>query len=554
MTTRPPVVLYFTDVMLIVYRVSGQQVSEERRFLLNPEGQASFANWLLDSGIRPIFMPLFIIIDSRLEEYQIDTMPHVRGNNRTELLNHRLHRCYPNLPYTYAQVLGRATHSADHQRVDDQVLLMALSNADTFLPWIRLLLTQKISIQGIYSLPLLSRHIIQPLELPDNILLVHHTEQIAANTPYGLRQSFFRKGQLLVSRLIPLPHFKPGIERLSNDSYPSYISSEIIKTVQYLSAHTLLKDNQVLTVLLFAEAQDLVDVKQYIAEHPRPGLQFRFYPLTGFLQQNGVRQSTSPHFFHFLPVQQIIQGKQSNHYAQASERFYHTHLRLRRNIQIFSLLIFFLTAMISGVVVYQTWHTQQNNHLLKAKTTRLEAEYQQAQDKLGTDIEPRHMRNAVEAADTLRKNQQLPHDSLALIGTELQNFPSLRLRSIKWSVNEVENALEAKGSGNSAFLAKLLATKRQRGELQTSFEQVIELKGQVWPLPSNLPQAQRTLDSFLKRLRHQPNLKLEVLEQPVDPDKLSNAFRGSFNKDKDNKTQAGFKLKLTFNPNTSIAK
>lgn len=554
-----PSVFYLTDCLLIAYAVSQRRVTEVRRFHLSAEDQAEFTQWLRESGIKPIYHPIYIVVDSRLEEYQIDTIPHVRGHNRKDLLNHRLRRLYSNAKYTHATIIGRAKNRNANKRQDDHALFLALNNAQSLQPWIRLLLTQRISIHGIYSLPLLSQQVIAPLDLPDNVLLINHTEYVAANNAQGLRQSFFHKGRLEASRLILLPHFSQNASATAahttalskKETYPSFLHNEIHKTLQYLIGHALLTSDEILTILLFGEPQTLLDVKQFISKHPTSHLQFRFYIMSDFLAQNHLSQSPQPAYFHFLPIKQVAAGKTPNHYAQAGETFYDNHLKLRQKILLGSFFILLLGALLGGFVAYQAWQIQQENTAIQSSIAHLEHEQKKHKELVGSDIAPRHMRNAVEAAQKLRGNQLKPHKALTILGQALQDFPALKLRRIKWEVQEITNKKEQKVKGDTDFLNLLQKTLRDKGQLDTTFNQVIEIEGQVWSLRHNLAQAQRAFESFLNRLRKQPNLRIEVLKQPLDA--LNNAFQETLKQDKKN-ANASFTLKLTFSPPKTLLK
>ncbi len=547
MSKQIPSVFYFTDFMLIAYAVNQQKISEVRRFRLNPEGQTEFSHWLQASGIKPLYQPIFIVVDSRLEEYQIDTVPHVRGHNRQALLSHRLRRLYTHTGYTHATIIGRAkTLASQGKRVDDQALFLALNNAQALQPWIRLLLTQRISIQGIYSLPLVSQYFITELDLPDTILLVTHTEQVTANNPQGLRQSFFHKGRLQASRLIPLPIFSSASETqlAKKENYAAFVINEINKTVHYLSAHSLLETDKVLTVLLLSEPPQLLQVKKFVQQHPQTSVQFQYNLMAEVLAQHHLRHCPQPAYFHFLPLQQVARGKIPNHYAQAGDLFYSIHLKLRQKLYLSSMIIVLLALLTSASMAYQGWQNQQAYTDLQARIDYLQTQESQAKEKIGSEIAPRHMRNAVEAADKLRANRFKPHKALSMIGQELKNFPDLKLRRIKWTIREVENEQEKKlGQGSSDFNIKFLEIQRKSGKLTTRFEQVIEIEGQAWTLRDNLLQAQRTLDSFVKRLKQQQNIKLEIIKEPIN--KLDDAFQKDLGQDK-NTSNAAFQLKLVF--------
>ena len=538
--------LYFSDSQLLIYQLKPKQIHLQHSFVLNLEGQSQFSAWVLEQ-LKPIYQPVLLVIDSRQEEYELNIVPHVRGRNRQALWQHKLQRLYPNTPYSHACLSGRA-HSKEQgsKRQDDLVLFTALGNSEQLQPWIRILLTERISVQGIYSLPLLCETLVNKLELPDNVLLISASPALTHNQKAGLRQSFFYKAHLRANRLIPLPDFATAQQL----SYPEYLSQEITKTHQYLSGRSLVSRDDRLTVVFLLPPKQIKQLQHYYTEHPHSETQFRFLNLFEFLQQQGIKHYPKPAFFHYAALKQLHSKHPQNHYANEEERFYYKHLCIRHNLNFFSLLVLFVIGLVSAVIGFEGWEVQQQNTELSDKTQALNNQYraaqQQQKQRLGIDIDPRHIRNAVEVARKLRQQQVTPYPVLKILGQTLQKFPELRLKNINWALEEVENPLLTNNSNAGGLQAAFLEKQRALGKLSSSFQQVVSLQGQVWSLRHDLPRAQRTLEAFVRQLQQFPELKVQLIKQPLNIANPTQVFKDSLNVEAKRQADAEFSLNVVF--------
>ena len=173
-------ILYQSDYELHAFFVKGLKIKEVQRFQTLNEFKENFTQYLSRNPKTPIYW----LVDTTQEAYQTTLLPHVFGKDRRELMAYKMRRLFEKSDYTYGIVQGRETQG----RKDDRVLFMALNDPNFLEPWLSLITRQKIPLAGIYSLPLLSQHLLKHLPQAPYTLLVTDTPH-SENTA-GLRQTF----------------------------------------------------------------------------------------------------------------------------------------------------------------------------------------------------------------------------------------------------------------------------------------------------------------------------------------------------------------------------
>jgi hypothetical protein len=119
-------------------------------------------------------------------------------------MNHKKRRLFENAIYTYGVIQGRESQG----RRDDLGLFIALNNPNLLQPWLNLIITFKIPLAGIYSLPLLSENLLKYLPKAPYTLLVAHTPPMGTHSAAGLRQSFFFQTETAIKPISSIRHTK----------------------------------------------------------------------------------------------------------------------------------------------------------------------------------------------------------------------------------------------------------------------------------------------------------------------------------------------------------
>ncbi|MBF2759223.1 MAG: hypothetical protein ISN28_02970 [Ectothiorhodospiraceae bacterium AqS1] len=181
--------------------------------------------------------PIHLLVDLVEEDFRLESVPHVIGRSRRSVLDLRGRRLFPEASHVHALRRGRAEPAdlegmrSPSARRDDIVLFSAIVRPQYLDPWLDLLFECDIPLVGVSSLPLASERL---LRLPAFIDRLRSKERESSSKPdasappsaassisddaiaerlllvsesgdSSLRQSFFKKGRLVMSRLAALP-------------------------------------------------------------------------------------------------------------------------------------------------------------------------------------------------------------------------------------------------------------------------------------------------------------------------------------------------------------
>jgi hypothetical protein len=190
---------------------------------------AAFAAWLGSLPVSARKRPSYLICDLTETDLRIDTVPHLSGSDRAQVLERKLAQTFRATPYRYATIVGRL---ADGRR-DDQVLLCALTNPDLISPWVDALLRVEAKLVAIVAAPLLiaksaATTPAKANELKQNVVVTACAGVSAATNMW--RQTYLRgdkPAQLCFSRTF----------RLAEDqSFLPAVTAEVSRTLQYLDS------------------------------------------------------------------------------------------------------------------------------------------------------------------------------------------------------------------------------------------------------------------------------------------------------------------------------
>ncbi|TXI74125.1 MAG: hypothetical protein E6Q43_04845, partial [Dokdonella sp.] len=204
--------LYLSAQQMTAYRRQRGILSEEASFAQTEAGLAEFASYLAGQR-RAVFTLLANVGD---EAFQVETIPFLRGADRSAIITRKLGQLFFNAQLTTALSLGYEKS----RRKDERILLAALTNPSFFAPWLAAMATAEAALAGLYSLPLLAPLFLKRLAIADeHCLLLTFQDQ-------SVRQTYLAHGKLQFSRLTPL-------HQSSLVGAAQGISSEALRLQQY---------------------------------------------------------------------------------------------------------------------------------------------------------------------------------------------------------------------------------------------------------------------------------------------------------------------------------
>jgi len=509
-------ILYLSDFEVISYEVSRitRTLSQIQYFPNTPEGHQQFINYLQQD----IHTPLYYLVDTIQEEYQVISLPHVTGGDRQRLFQHRMKRTFEYTSYTYAVVQGRESQG----RGDDRVLFTALSNPELLQPWLSLIQKYKIPLVGIYSAVLLTQQFLKYLPESSHILLVTCAVQTQSQNLQGIRQTFFAKQQLQLSRFVPL---KPSQQHEST----VVILEQIVKMQRYLDSARFVPLNTPLSIVILTPSY-LYENLQQTVKSSRNDLNISLIDCSDLLEHLGLHLENDTFWLQTTLAQQLLYGWHKNNYAKPIDKQYFFYRRLRQVL--YALSAGFLLAAISygSWEFYQSFSIRQQGYEITQKITEREKQIAQLREKqMNLPLKIEYIRSIVDAGNYLVAHHRLPQPSWIKLSEVLAQHPQLKIDRLIWNSNSNERQV-----ADAAVRAKSLPETRSKSieikdksETKLEIIETIRVVGEIYPFDGNFKSALLRFKRFTNELRKQPLFsEIKEVEIPYDPLALQGQIGG----------------------------
>ncbi len=363
-------------------------------------------------------LPVHIIVDTVEEDFRFETLPHIRGRDRTEMVGRKLKQLYRATPYASFALQDRETG----KRRDDRYLFAALTNPDLLVPWLKVIEAHGMPVSGIFPLALVSASLIERLKLKHPNLL------IVSKNSAGLRQTFFKDLKFRISRLTPL--------RADAEMADQHYADEIGNTRMYLDALTVTHVDDTLELVILDLDGSLSGLPPAIMRG-RPNVQCVYLNLADIHKQVGIRIAdlqVSPDVLHLH-----LLGEQTPTVNFAPPHLRRTFQRYAAGRWVYAASgAAVLGAVIwSGVNVYRAVSIDQDTVIAQQKTTEYQSKYQQVTAQFpDAPTSADNLRHTVEIAEQIRAGLRTPQPMLTLISRALDASPGIQLQRIEWHYGE----------------------------------------------------------------------------------------------------------------------
>ena len=422
--------LFMSTAHFQAHAWDGDNLSEALCFTNDLAGREQFSAYLKQHR-----EPAYLLVDVIEEDFRLESVPHLSGKNRRDLIARKFEQYYRNTPFRQAGVLRRQTEG----RRDDEMLFSALTNPQRILPWLDTLLSNSIPLIGIHSLPNISAPLLDEIK-SDHVLLLSWEKQA------GLRQTYFHQKRLHFSRLTPI-----GID----NSFIEIVASETPRTQQYLKSLSLPLPGEVLDVYIICQAHDKLALESQL--HDTPDLHYSYLDIQ--MLGNNLKANTTyldsdatPLFLHLLATK-----PPASHYANSTHTHFYLVWRLRW-------LLFGLAA--SAALVSVIWSInsiwQGRNYVseteplltqsaqLTRQTTAITAKFP------ATAIPATDMKIAVALVHKLSNYSPPPEKILFPLSSALDQFTRIRLDKLSWQASASDAAPSIYPAQNITFDGELL--------------------------------------------------------------------------------------------------
>lgn len=497
----------------ILHLFEGGELAHAYIFGADDTGLVAFSRCLEDIGPAPIC----VLLDIVEEEYRQDTIPHVTGADRRAVLERKYARLFRGTPYHSALFQGRESG----ERRDDRVLLTAITRPELVTPWIERLLDKRAPIVGIYSLPIVSQGVLRRIGATGpNVLL------ISLQKTSGLRQSFFRDGQLKISRLAHMP-------RLGSVPFAAHLMGEVEKLRRYLNSMALIAADHPLSIYILSHGPLLAELEQHCRDSERE--KFFLLDVEEVCRRLGMKRTGESHYADLVFARQVLARAPLQSYARSQDTQYYAQHRARLALSVAGIMLLLASAGWSGFNFIEGVLLKEQALDAAQKAAFYHQRFEMARAKLpATPVEPRDIKTAVDAVAALREHRATPRQLLAVLGSALDAAPSIRLDAVDWRSGNAEQA----GIEPAAVTPGV-----ELGQASYDHYEVTEVDGHLAPFDGDYRRAIALVDRFAGALRaHADVTSVEVMQYPLDV-RSDASVSGSTN-NSDRQAAAAFRLRL----------
>ncbi|MDO9477170.1 MAG: hypothetical protein Q7L07_10705 [Pseudohongiella sp.] len=491
------------------------------RFASNPADLQEFTNVLnLDTE-----SSLTVVADFIEEDFRLESVAHVQGRDRTEMLKRKQMMLFRNTPYRIWRILGRERTG----RRDDNVLFSALTKPELLTYWLQPVLTAKIAIRALtsasYLMEYLAKH--EGLQKHEHLLLIN-VEPLS-----GIRQTYLHKGKVLFSRLVPN---RPG----SEDAINLLIEEQSIQTRKYLERVKLVPYDLVLETRIFRHYPDTVMPEARISDL----MHFVYQDTFNLKGHDLVEIKGADTAGCLLPVlaRGLKTGSIVNTYGPALDRRYHVINLIKKGLVAASMTAIIVSLLISTPTLLTALDNSEQAARLQQQTQPLLSNYELLRESFPeTPIPSNSMALIVQTYDKLVPEVYNPRELLATVSRAISASPGIRLGNLEWvleeqtmgaypELNESQSFMQASLDNLMQLKVKLEGNVLETFSIREAHEQVQDLMrtleaqtgGVVTPV--NMPLDVSAVSALELSLDDEPvaaSFVLEVLIRPQSAEELA---------------------------------
>lgn len=489
--------IYLSADKLAVYHWDNGKLGSSYLFDVNTDGQRYFERYLKETRK----VSTYFLVDVIEEEYRQETIPHVYGSDRKALLDRKKSRLFRDTPYYYADMQGRE----EEGRRDDRVVFVALTNPAILSPWLKLLDEHKVPLAGIYSLPRLTKSFLDSLPDPSDHMLIVSLQSIS-----GLRQTFFHKKELKISRLVSMP-------RYGTEPYAPYINAEVEKIRRYLNSLRLTPTEQPLDIYYLANAELLNELKK-LQTKTTFVIRHHLIDINLFGQQIGLNRDITTPFSDQLFIYRLLKNKPANYFALPAETRYFQIQKANRVMLAAGVLMIMVSMLWGGLNFMGGLTYKQQSVAAQKKAEFYNTRYKLARERLPqTVVTPADLQVIVEIANTLKEYKATPVDMLKLISQGMDKYPSIEVDEISWFASTNPNMkLDNARTTDTANQAVLGVSDVNKAE-GYQYYQIASVKGHLSSFDGNYRKALSVIDQFAATLRNMRSVHdVSIMSLPLD--------------------------------------
>ncbi len=479
----PQRILYLSAHHMAAYRWQSGTLLGEGTFTASESGLQHFREYLTHNA-RSVFTLLANVAE---EGFHIESIPFLRGSDRTTVIQRKLAQTFFNTPLT----ASLSQKKEKNRRKDERLLLAALTNPVFFQPWLDAIRDTDVAFSGLFSLPLVLASFLKKLRLPDEPCLLLSVQD------QSIRQSYFEKGQLHFSRVTPLQHSSIG-------SIAQALSSESLKLQQYLASQRLLGRNQTITahVLAHASARNVIETSCL----DTPTLRFNILDISECAGRIGLKSLPADSHSELLFLHMLAIAPPSAQFAEDSLRHTYQIGQFGTVLRGIGLVTMIACLLLSGKQLVDAYQ-------LRGETAQFQAEAAGSRQRYADVVKT--FPNVSVDNETLRSviGRYLAHEQQSISPTPfyiwlsriLLDHPSIELASLEWLIGgaELRAGAGAKAEDGIRPVSDDSESLVVRGVLQA-------------PPGTDTRQLLQSFNRFVEQLKADDRQRVDILQPPLN--------------------------------------
>ena len=467
----------------------------------------------------------YIVTDLIEEDFRLDTVPHLRGNDSDAVIGRKLAQLYRASPFRHGIIQGREAEG----RRDDKVLYHAVTNPEILKPLLATIERAEVPLEGIYSSAVLSGKLLEALQS-----YFQHTLLVTIVPDFGLRQTYFQNKQIKFSRLTPI---------IFDEGQPAgeLIAAETSRTWQYLDSLRFFASGETLEVSILVHARDRQMVTEAIRSYPL--IQYRFLDIDEVAAKLKLKPAPVSSYAEELLVHLYAQARIDNHFAAPEQRRFSLYKRARFGL--FALTAGILAACTVAAMfnLYEASRISTEIDLRTATMKPLQIEYRAVVNEIGKQTAASEtVRDASGFfKQYMRPSPASPGDFLRAFSQALTEFPNIQLLQLVWApvadanTTPVYTASAAQGPGllqsttragdtaaglsgaNTAVATPQSAPGTvEDPTLSDGKFQALVVEAAIAPFDGNFRKAVNDINVFVARINQLPGVSATVIVEPLD--------------------------------------
>jgi len=403
-------VLLLTAECLIAHRWLGGQLPEEGEFPADAEGVSTFTAWL-ERHRDDLF---HLLVDLPDEGFHGETLPRAYGRDRQALIQRKLGQFFHGTPLALAQ--GQSQDG----RHGERLLFCALTAPQRIEPWLNALRATGVALVGVWSVPLVLPALMQAARgLCDHCLLITVGRA-------GVRQTFFRAGQLHFSRLTPLVGG-------SIDEAALTTARECAKINHYLVGQRLLAREAPLACLIVAHPAQFELFRHRC--HDSNEVRFFYLDLTRLALTTGCHTPLHDSRGDLLFLHLLMRRPPPGQFAPANELLAYRLWQRRFALKATSGVILGAALIVAGKLWHDTRTLMATTEQLQRRIAEAEARHNQALTSLpAVPFSLAELRALVAAWEPIERQGRSLRPTLAALARAMNEFPAIDIDHLNWAL------------------------------------------------------------------------------------------------------------------------